>query len=151
MKKKEIHEFRKQVDHLIGKSSVEFSKLRENYSMDKFREVRAIDKVEEHLIEAKMWLGKLLEAKGSELPKEFRDNHDDNKISPKEHLEEKRKRDMSRIFREMDEVIFGEREKPIQKKIEVNIPDGTPIDMSKIDTKKISEFIEKEVEKARIK
>ena len=59
----EIHTFRKEIDALIQKAE----------SAQMLLMGREMALVHTKLQEAKMWVGKCLEAMGSELPKEFRD------------------------------------------------------------------------------
>ena len=59
----ELHSFRKEIDALIQKA-----RACQTISMS-----REMALVHTKLQEAKMWVGKCLEALGSELPKEFQD------------------------------------------------------------------------------
>ena len=63
--KEEIKALRVEVDKLINTDIV----INKNLICSIYPEVN----VKEHLIEAKMWLGKCLEDMGSELPKEYQD------------------------------------------------------------------------------
>jgi hypothetical protein len=63
----EIHAFRKDVDALIQRSQTLQQVIGRNAGG------REISLVVTKLQEGKMWAGKILEAIGSELPKEFRD------------------------------------------------------------------------------
>ena len=60
----EIKELRQKVDALIKTNLIIHRSV---------NGVFPVEQVKLHLINAKMWLGKCLEAKGSELPAEFRD------------------------------------------------------------------------------
>lgn len=59
----ELHQFRKEIDALIKKAKASTNNILG----------REMALVHTKLQEAKMWAGKCLEAIGSELPKEFRD------------------------------------------------------------------------------
>ena len=66
--KEDIHQFRKEVDANIQKAEKYLGG--EQPAKDC---ARRMEIVHNKLAEAKMWLGKCLEAYGSELPKEFQD------------------------------------------------------------------------------
>ena len=67
--KKELHDFRKAIDANIQKAE----SLKNG--MSNSNELRAISLSKTKLEEGKMWVGKTLEAIGSELPKEFQHNN----------------------------------------------------------------------------
>ena len=66
--KEDMHEFRKEIDACINKASKVLEG--EQPAKDCGRRMQI---VHNKLAEAKMWVGKCLEAFGSELPKEFQD------------------------------------------------------------------------------
>ena len=69
MNKEQLHDFRKQIDACIKKAELDFG-CPEEAGQDY---TRRLEKVLTNLQLAKMWVGKLLEVLGSELPEEFRD------------------------------------------------------------------------------
>lgn len=77
MTNQELHDFRKYVDVAINSAEeMEQEAMKNATSADflkGFKEIRAIEQTVLKLKEAKMWIGKILEARGSELPKEFQD------------------------------------------------------------------------------
>lgn len=77
MTNEELHDFRKYIDVAINSAEdLEQETFKNQTSADflrGFKEARAVEQVVLKLKEAKMWIGKILEARGSELPKEFRD------------------------------------------------------------------------------
>jgi len=64
MNNEELHQFRKEIDACINKAELDVKGS--VYA-------REMHLVRTKLQEGKMWVGKCLEQKGSELPKEFRD------------------------------------------------------------------------------
>lgn len=82
MTNEELHALRKEIDAAIqviidewlrvyGKMEIGLT------SLPQLDELQALDQTKLKLKEAKMWVGKVLEARGSELPKEFRDKAGD--------------------------------------------------------------------------
>jgi len=83
-----LHDFRKEIDRHIQKAEILYEttmiKTRENglgKSPKLPKEIFAVEKVVSYLTEAKMWVGKILEARGSELPKEFQDKNEKPKVN----------------------------------------------------------------------
>ncbi len=77
MTNEQLHDFRKYIDVAIN-SAEEMEKnlmlnARAETFLKGFQEIRAVGNVVVKLKESKMWVGKILEARGSELPKEFQD------------------------------------------------------------------------------
>ena len=72
-----LHEFRVYIDRAIQMAEENENEKLKNTTIEDFRkgfpEARANEQVVIKLKEAKMWVGKVLEARGSELPKEFQD------------------------------------------------------------------------------
>ena len=66
----DIHEFRKEVDVCIKRSE---SYIQSNENIYHKKYIREMSLVRTKLQEAKMWLGKVLESTGSQLPAEYRD------------------------------------------------------------------------------
>jgi len=77
MDNQQLHDFRKCIDVAINSAEeMEQETIKHATSetfLKGFKELRAVEQAVLKLKEAKMWLGKILEARGSELPKEFRD------------------------------------------------------------------------------
>lgn len=70
MEEKELHDFRKQIDACISKAEEDLNQeWKEGYPVYG----RELALARTKLQEAKMWVGKCLERKGSERPAEFRD------------------------------------------------------------------------------
>ena len=65
----QLHEFRKEIDALIQKAN----KGRQGYKPGENVYVREMSLAHTKLQEAKMWVGKCLEALGTPFPKELRD------------------------------------------------------------------------------